>query len=525
MGKINLLLIGNVQLKNYFSNNFNVFFPEFNKKYYISETCKKNNIHVIFQVENLSKREIIYDINEQNCLKIFWAIDIHLNFYWQKEYFKNFDIIFTSQLNFVKKINQKIFWIPWGIPDEDLSPTFIPFSKRKHKISFVGLIDENRVKRKKIIEILSNYFDINLKGTTLKDRLNYSEMLKIYKNSCIVINESIYKDVNFRYFEATSQGALLYTEKLNNGEEILFKDKKEVLYYSQLNLTRRLKYFIKYPERLEKIAYNGWLKTKNFHKLSDRIKIIEKIILKNLKNCQKREKNIDYPLMFTYFRAIGEPFYKKDFLKFCKNNTLKTLFVKSFDKTKFKQIAEFLNLKDDILIKLNLVEDYKDAIEFINKNYSKIPLYHIGYLNCMANDVFLSLYELIVYLFKNYNEKAMKDRTVNYTGGKILFENENYQGAVSHFINLLREFPENIFFRKYAAVCFFKLYELELFYQEVLKIFLLERKFNDFRKIKIDRSIKKETIYEITTRIKDKKLIRDIIFNLSDFYESPDFHS
>ena len=113
----------------------------------------------------------------------------------------------------------------------------------------------------------------------------------------------------------------------------------------------------------------------------------------------------------------------------------------------------------------------------------------------------------------------MKDRDLNYIGGKILFENGNFQGAISHFINLVREFPENVLFRKFLAVCYFKIYKLDLFHREILKIFLLEKKFIDFKKYNIDEIVKKDVIFEIITHIKNKKLIRDIIFNLSDFYE------
>ena len=386
MKKINLLLIGYPFLKNYFSSKFNVIVPKFKKKYYITEICKDHKIDVILQIENLSKREIIYDLSGQNCLKIFWAIDIHLNFYWQTYYFRNFDIILSSQKNFINQYkDRKIYWVPWGIPDENVAKNFKPFKERKYQISFVGLIDENRLKRKIIIEELQNNFEINLVGTTLKDRLPFEKMLEIYRNSWIVVNESINKEINFRYFEVTSQGALLYSEKINNGEELLFRDKEEVLYFSQFNLIQRLKYFLNYHERLEKIAYDGWKKTLKFHKLSDRIKMVEKIIIENLNNFSKRESSIDHPLFFTYLRAIGEPFYKDDFLKLAKNKVLLTLFMKCIDEKLFLKLSE--KIKDNYLIKLNLiVKDYEIILNFIKKNLKKIPEYYIGFLNLLCRN-------------------------------------------------------------------------------------------------------------------------------------------
>ena len=520
MKKINLLLIGYPELKNYFSKDFNIIIPDLKKKYFISDICKKHKIDVIFQVENLSKREIIIDINEQHCLKIFWAIDIHLNFYWQKYYFENFDIILTTQKNFLNRYNGKIFWLPWGIHDEFICKEFIPFKRRKFDISFVGLIDRNRVKRKQIIDLISSHFNIFLAGTNLEKRLPLSDMLDIYKNSKIVINESILRDVNFRYFEVTSQGALLYSEKINNGEDELFEDKKEVLYYSQLNIITRLKYYLKNQEKLEKIAYNGWLKTKKYHKLSDRVKEVEKIILKNLNNSSKKTKSIDYPLIFTYLRGIGEPEYKKIFFENCKDETLKVLFSKCFDEDFFNKISN--KYETDPLIKLNKISfNLESIVKFLNKNFNKLPDYYTGYLNLICkNKIFLSIYEVIDSYFEKFPDKAIKHKSLNYIGGKILFKNENYQGAIRHFLNLIREFPEKILYRKYLATCYFKIFNLELFKREVLKIYLLDKKFEDFKKFKINSQIKKEILFEIMNEINNKKLIRDIIFNLSDFYES-----
>ena len=538
MDKINLFLIGNHQLKKYFSDRFNVFLFNLNNLE-ISNLVNELKIDVILQVENLGQRQIILDISKQNCLKIFWAIDIHLNYYWQKYYFENFDIILTTQKNFVKIYNKKdIFWLSWGIPDEYILDNFIPFSKRKYEISFVGLIDKNRVKRSTIINEIKDNFSINIFGDNFKNRLNFTEMLNVYRSSMIVINESIYNDINFRYFEVTSQGALLYSEKINNGEDELFQDKEEVLYYSQLNLISRLKYFLKYPERIENIAYNGWKRTKIYHKLSDRVRQIEALIFKNINKFEIKKTNICYPLTFTYLRAIGNPSYKDLIIKNCNDDIIRIIFLKNLDKKLFIEASQ--NYLNNEMILLNLIPELienneiealekifkeKDILKiitkFIIKNLNKIPKYHLGYLNAFSkNRIFLSIYELINYIFDKFPEKAMKNRDINYIGGKILFEYKNFYGAIGHFLNLQREFPENVLFRKYLATCYYKIFQIELFWREVLKIFILEKKFSTFKKLKIDNKIKKEVLYELLTNLKNKKLIRDIMFNLSDFYES-----
>ncbi len=521
---INILLIGNKDLKQYFSNDFNVLVPELKDNFYIKDICKENKIDVIFQVENLDKREIIYDLPEINCLKIFWAIDIHLNFYWQKDYFKNFDIVFTTQLNFVSKCKfekYKIFWLPWGIYDHFLCKEFVPFSKRNFKITFVGLIDENRIKRKNIIRLVKENFDVYIAGDSLDNRISFGKMIEIYRNSCIVLNESILYDVNFRYFEVTSQGALLFTEKISNGENILFLEKDEFIRYSQLNIIQKLNYFSRNIDLAEKIAFKGYLKTKKFHKLSDRIKIVEKIInkYKNFRNNDKRElKYLTLPMVKTYLRGIGKPFYKRKFIEINNDKYLSILFLKLINNEEF--LKQAYNFSDNLLIYMNwiseVLNDYneKEIFKIIKKLLKDIPEYYQGYINIFSKSkLFFTVFEFINFIYNKFQPETIKSKKINHLSASILMKYKNFQGAIIYLLNLQREYPENTLFRKMLAKCYWEIYEIDLWTREILKVFLLERKFEDFKKFNVNKSVKKEVIFEIISHIKDKKLIRDILFN------------
>jgi len=117
---INVLLIGPEDFKNYFSKEFNVIHYNLSPDFTVGNFCRENNIDVVLQIETLGPRDLIFDIAEVNCLKIFWAIDIHLNYYWHKDYFENFDIILSTQKNFS---GEKKLTPPGFFRSQKLTPT------------------------------------------------------------------------------------------------------------------------------------------------------------------------------------------------------------------------------------------------------------------------------------------------------------------------------------------------------------------------------------------------------------------
>ncbi len=558
---MNLLLVGNIEFQQYFKKlGYKVFtssfseqsdFPISNLKFKLSEICKKNKIDVLLQVESLGKREIILDLPEINCLKIFYAVDIHLNYFWQKLYAQNFNILISSQKNYSEKYKRDTgnisYWLPWGI-NPVFVKEFIPHKSRKHLIAFIGTIDSSRVKRKNIIDIIKSKFDIFIAGNTPSNRLSTQEVIQIYRNSKIVINESINSEINFRYFEATSSGALLFTEKIDNGEETLFKEDKEFIRFNQENLIEKLDFFIKNPEISEKIALTGYNNTINHHTISKRVETLSKIILENLsiKTSKNSNKLIEETLFFIILRGIGDQSY----VPICKNLL--------FSATSFN---ELFILAQFAFIKKNSIED---AINFIGKHYTNYPSnlllanivlsfienneieralnllksksiesgivklienlikeqkdYLIGFVNYSKFNVILTGFELITFMFKKYYNNSLKSRKLNYLAAKILMNNRNFSGAIWYLLNNVRYYPDDILSRKMLAKCFYEVYSLELYTLETLKIMILEREFGKF-KTHTESSLnqKKEAILDIITHSHNKKLIKDITVKLEEF--------
>ncbi len=552
---MNLLLIGNLELKKYFQDSgYNVITSSFEKTsdypiekigFKIARICKDLSIDIVLQVENLSKREIILDLNLVDCLKIFYSIDVHLNFYWHREYAKNFHIFISSQKNFTelykKEFQKPAFWLPWGIDDSYIKPVFIPFEKRKYNITFIGALDSNRVKRINIINIVKHKYNIFIDGSNISNRLPINKVLDIYQNSRIVINESINNEINFRYFEATFAGALLFTEEINNGENLLFKKNQEYISYNQDNFISKLDYLIKNMRSIEKIAYNGFKKTLTYHTLQQRVKVLNNIILENFNlKYKKTFHSIKLPLFFLILRGIGH----KEYLKFTLGSSNKQEAIIEFalkrKDNKYEALNFIINSKlyknsniflanaVVILLEIGEIEKAKlllkkedllnGIIKLIEKLMKEKKDYIPGFINVSDIKVVLTAFDLVLFLFDNFEEEALKNRSLNYLAGKILINNRNYAGAVKYLLNNIRYYPEDILSRKLLAKSYYNIYAYDLYKLETLKIFIIEREFKKFINHSTSSlSQKKEAIMDIISHVNNKKLIRDITFNLENF--------
>lgn len=557
---MNVLLVGNSELKKFLENvGYNVYTTSFENSsdfrietynFKLEDICKEYKIDVLLQVETLGKREIIFDLCRINCLKIYFSIDVHLNYYWQKKYSENFHIFISSQKNFFnihKKTGQVSYWLPWGI-NPSVIKDFVPFHKREHDIAFVGLIDNNRIKRKNIVDLIRERYNVFIAGDKITDRISFEKMLSVYRNSKIVINESINYEVNFRYFEATSTGAILFTEKIDNGENELFIEDKEFITFSQESLFDKLDRIISSVNEFEHIGYEGYKRTFDEHTLQNRAEKIKKIIEENLDKICYCKKSVVLPAFFTLLRGIGDNYYTNFILeeveKSSENNNYNNLIIFNFKKIKNKfEALDFLflkyNLNNDELYLANIIitlienNEEEKAIKLLNGNdivkgllklteklIKKKRDYLVGFVNNSKVKVILTGFDILVFLFEKYNSECMRNKKANYLAAKILINNRNYQGAVSYLLNNVRNFPDDVLTRKMLLQCYYELYSFELYHLERLKILLLEKEFLKFKNDKEASFIhKKEAIMDLVTHLQNKKLIRDFYFYLEEFLQ------
>ena len=557
-----ILLVENLTLSTYLRDiGHTVFTSSFSEKsdfpiseynFKLARLCAEKSIDILIQMEILDKRIVIIDIHEISCLKIYYAIDVHLNYYWQKHYSRLFDLFVSSQKNFTeyheKNFQQKSIWLPWGA-DNKKEITFKPFKKRKYTVSFVGVIDKNRLKRKNIVNTIEKKHKLFISGDKPENKVSYDEMLNIYSDSKIVINESINNEINFRYFEATYAGALLFTEEINNGENLLFKPDEEILTFNCNNMLEKLSDLLKDEKSAEKIAFQGFKKTRNMHTLQNRVatllKTVEeysgKIISENMN--AKRKTILIKVLFFLTLRMIGDRSYLK-ILSGLFDETqeyediyvilAKFFLIKREDASlSVKFLKKIYEYNKHPLIFLNItatlyeIGDFKNNENIFHEFLKIVPKlikegidYFQGFINFRKTNIILTAFDVVSFLFTHFKKDSMHHKTLNLHAAKILISANNYQGAIFYLQNNIRYFPENILSRKYLSICFKKLYANELYELENLKIMLLEREFQLFRKCNVKNELKKIAILDIIEHSQSKKLIRDITFNLNDYIAS-----
>ncbi len=223
--------------------------------------CPRNPEFFI-QREHLGARIIFKDLCELPCRTVFWSIDTHLHYAWQMYYAQLFDVLLTPHKSFIERLN-----VHWQHPNmhrlaqNGFERPWIAHEARKHKINFVGRLTGSRNQRERLGKLLSSRYNTNI-----KDNISFSNMLNLYDDTCIIPNESICNEVNFRLLEGASCGACVISPDVGEDQNLLFEPNREILIYKNIDeLQALIDLCIKKPDLCEKIAYAAWQRVQKEH--------------------------------------------------------------------------------------------------------------------------------------------------------------------------------------------------------------------------------------------------------------------
>jgi glycosyltransferase involved in cell wall biosynthesis/tetratricopeptide (TPR) repeat protein len=210
-----------------------------------------------FMVDTLGRQTLAYGIEELPIPRLYWAIDVHLNLYWQRPYARLFDLVLTAQKDYVRFFaadGVPARWLPWGI-----DPTLfrVDDQVRTTDLVFVGVVDANRPKRAAAVAELRRRFGLVTFGVDANHRLAETDMARVFGSAKIVFNESVFGDLNFRTFEAMACGALLLTERIGNGLVDLFTPGTHLAVYSPDDLIDQVEHYLSSSRERERIAAAG----------------------------------------------------------------------------------------------------------------------------------------------------------------------------------------------------------------------------------------------------------------------------
>jgi hypothetical protein len=177
-------------------------------------------------------------------------IDSHIHYCWHREYAGIFDHVFVAQKDCCDSIDRhtaNCSWLPLFA-----SPDASGCEKVIHDVSFVGTLDRSlNPERVRFIQSL---------GAMVPLFVHTGAFSRIFRQSRIVLNQSVKTDINFRVFEVLASGSLLLTDNVGNGMESLLEEGKHFVSYRKndpRDAADKIRYYLEHEEERRTIARSG----------------------------------------------------------------------------------------------------------------------------------------------------------------------------------------------------------------------------------------------------------------------------
>lgn len=198
-----------------------------------------------------SKLPTIAGLEELEIPLFGFFIDSHIHYGWHREFAGIFDHAFVAQKDCCDSINRhtaNCSWLPlFATPDASGSTETV------HEVSFVGSLDIRlNPERVRFIECLSRLVPLFVHS---------GDFSRIFRQSKIVLNQSVKTDINFRVFEALASGSLLLTDNVDNGMNLLLEEGRHFVGYRKNDpedAAEKIRYYLEHEEERRAIARSGY---------------------------------------------------------------------------------------------------------------------------------------------------------------------------------------------------------------------------------------------------------------------------
>lgn len=204
-----------------------------------------------FQQEHLGAVVLFNDLDKVSCIKAFWSIDTHLNYYWQRFYGQLFDLFFTPHTSYIGKLTEEwLHPVMRRLAKPGSQRPWIPHAKRRNAMSFVGRMSAKRPLRNNFCALLKKRY-----GLEARQGLSHQAMMELYDNTRLLPNESIALETNFRLVEGASCGCCLISPDIGEDQDALFSPGEELFVYRDaLELVDCLDACLREPTRAEAVG-------------------------------------------------------------------------------------------------------------------------------------------------------------------------------------------------------------------------------------------------------------------------------
>lgn len=189
------------------------------------------------------------------CPTAAYFIDVHQDLMSRLNLSQFFDTVFVAQKDYVPAFvnigHSNAHWFPLGCDPE---VHCLPQDVRPFDVGFVGKLGLPGTWRHDVLTTVLTHYRTNDFKVFYPPRA----MAGVYGQSKIVFNASINKDLNMRFFEALASGALLVTDRIENGLPDLFREGEHYVGYSTVEeAIEKIDYYLKNPVERETIALEG----------------------------------------------------------------------------------------------------------------------------------------------------------------------------------------------------------------------------------------------------------------------------
>src|SRR3989442_2188302 len=231
---------------------------------------------LLLVADTLGPQALPFGLEDVPVPRVYYAVDVHVNFFWQRYYARLFDLVLVAQKDYVPLFDVPARWLPWGADERVFRERGLG---RVHYLVFAGTIDPaTRPKRAAIVACLRERFGLETFGESVEKRLSWDEMAALFASSKIVLNEAILGDLNFRVFEAMACGALLVTERIDNGLLDLFTPDEHLAVYGPDDLVARVTHYVRADAERERVAANGAHAVRERHTLRARMAELSAVV-------------------------------------------------------------------------------------------------------------------------------------------------------------------------------------------------------------------------------------------------------
>lgn len=205
------------------------------------------------------------------CPKACYLIDSHFAPDYYQQFSNIFDYVFVAQLNvldFFRRTNQRSYWLPLAC-DPEIHRDF--GVERIYPVGFVGGMNDNR---ERLLAKVAQVAPVHIESCFLED------MAQVFSKSRIGFNHASLHDLNMRFFELPSTGALqLFSQTSGSGQEQLFKDGEDIVIYSEENIGDLVRYYLSNASLCQQIAERGKRLVHGAHTYDHRAKDLLEVVI------------------------------------------------------------------------------------------------------------------------------------------------------------------------------------------------------------------------------------------------------